>query len=94
MKSTLIALLFFIAPSAAIADNLPVNYIIWRGRVYSLDALWGKGVQTTQIAQPTVQTVPMQTQTNAVDSREVVANRQRVEFENARNRLIIEQLQR
>ena len=93
MKSALIALLFFAVPSAAIADNLPVNYMIWRGKVINLDHLWGKGVvQTTaQAAQPTVQTVSAPTTS---DSREVAANKQRVEFENARNRLIIEQVQR
>jgi len=94
MKSALIALLFLAVPTPAIADNLPVNYMIWRGKVINLDHLWGKGVvqATAQSAQPTAQTVSAPTTSS--DSREVAENNQRVEFENARNRLIIEQLRR
>ena len=82
----LLPLLFFAMPSIAIADNLPANYMVLRGKVINLDHLWGKGVTTVitaqTTAQPTVQT----------ESREVRDNRRRVSFENARNLVLIERL--
>ena len=89
MKSSLIALALLLTPSAAIADNLPANYMIWRGKAYNLDALWGRGTTqaTTQNTPPTVQTVP-----TISESRESRDNRQRVEFENARTQILIERL--
>jgi len=93
MKKILFALLFFAIPSAAIAgnyseQNLPANYIIWRGKVYNLNYLAGKGLAPTasapQATQPTEQ---------PTESREVRDNKQRVAYENARNLIQIERLQ-
>ncbi len=81
----LLPLLLLASPSMAIADNLPVNYMILRGKVINLDHLWGKGVVPVIMAQPTQPTVP-------TESREVRDNQQRVNFDNARNLLLIEQL--
>ena len=86
MKYLLLPLLLFIAPSIAIADNLPVNYMILRGKVINLDHLWGKGVVPVVTAQPTAQP------TVQTESREVRDNRRRVSFENARNLVLIERL--
>lgn len=83
----LLPLLFFAMPSMAIADNLPVNYMIIRGQVLNLDHLWGKGVIPVVTAQPTAQP------TVQTESREVRDNRRRVSFENARNLVLIERLQ-
>ena len=84
MKNLLFALLLFAIPSAAIADNLPVNYMIYRGKIINLDYLWGKGVIVLQpLAQSVIQ---------PIESREVKANNQRVEFENARSQILIERL--
>ena len=84
MKNLLFALLLSAIPSAAIADNLPVNYMIYRGKIINLDYLWGKGVI---VLQPLVQT-----SAQLVESREVKANNQRVEYENARSQILIERL--
>ena len=84
MKNLLFALLLFAIPSAAIADNLPVNYMIYRGKIINLDYLWGKGVI---VLQPLVQTIAQ-----PIESREIRANNQRVEFENARSQILIERL--
>jgi len=88
MKKYLLPILLFAIPSPAIAIeplNYPANFIEWRGVVYNLDHLAGKGVQ--QII--TVQQKPVEKQ---VESREVRDNKHRVNFENARNLLLIERL--
>ena len=87
MKYLLLTLLFFAIPSQAIADNLPANHMILRGKVINLDHLWGKGVVPVITAQPTTQP------TVQTGSREVRDNKQRVNFDNARNLLLIERLQ-
>ena len=87
-KYLLFPLLLFAIPAPAIAIeplNYPANFIEWRGVVYNLDRLAGKGVQ--QII--TVQQKPVEKQ---VESREVRDNKQRVNFENARKLLLIERL--
>jgi hypothetical protein len=89
MKKYLLPILLFAIPSPAIAIeplNYPANFIEWRGVVYNLDHLAGKGVQ--QII--TVQQKPVEKQ---VESREVRDNRQRVNFENARKLIRLEYLQ-
>lgn len=88
MKKYLLPILLFAIPSPAIAIEplkYPANFIEWRGVVYNLDHLAGKGVQ--QII--TVQQKPIE---KPAESREVRDNRQRVNFENARNLLLIERL--
>lgn len=87
MKYLLLSLLLFASPSMAIADDLPVNYMILRGKVINLDRLWGKGVIPVITAQPTAQP------TVQAELREVRDNKQRVNFDNARNLLLIERLQ-
>ena len=82
----LLPILLFAMPSIAIADNLPVNYMILRGKVINLDNLWGKGVVPVITAQPTAQP------TAQTESREMRDNRQRISFENARNLILIERL--
>ncbi len=89
MKKYLLPILLFAIPSPAIAIeplNYPANFIEWRGVVYNLDHLAGKGVQ--QII--TVQQKPVE---KSAESREVRDNRQRVNFENARNLIRLEYLQ-
>ena len=89
MKKYLLPILLFAIPAPAIAIeplNYPANFIEWRGVVYNLDHLAGKGVQ--QII--TVQQKPVEKQ---VESREVRDNRQRVNFENARKLIRLEYLQ-
>ncbi len=88
MKKYLLPLLLFAIPSPAIAIeplNYPANFIEWRGVVYNLDHLAGKGVQ--QII--TVQQKPVE---RPVESREVRDNKQRVNFENARKLIRLEYL--
>ena len=88
MKKYILPILLFAIPSPAIAIeplNYPANFIEWRGVVYNLDHLAGKGVQ--QII--TVQQKPVE---KSAESREVRDNKQRVNFENARNLLLIERL--
>jgi len=88
MKKYLLPILLFAIPAPAIAIeplNYPANFIEWRGVVYNLDHLAGKGVQ--QII--TVQQKPVE---RPVESREVRDNKHRVNFENARNLLLIERL--
>ena len=87
MKYLLLPFLLFAMPSPAIADNLPANYMILRGKVFNLDYLWGKGVAPVITAQPTAQP------TEPTESREVRDNNRRVSFENARNLVLIERLQ-
>jgi hypothetical protein len=89
MKKYLLPILLFAIPAPAIAIeplNYPANFIEWRGVVYNLDHLAGKGVQ--QII--TVQQKPVE---KSAESREVRDNRQRVNFENARNLIRLEYLQ-
>ena len=88
MKKYLLPILLFAIPSPAIAIeplSYPANFIEWRGVVYNLDHLAGKGVQ--QII--TVHQKPVE---KPAESREVRDNRQRVNLENARNLLLIERL--
>lgn len=76
-------------PAPAIANepiNYPANFIEWRGVVYNLDHLAGKGVQQIIAVQ---EQKPVEKQT---ESREVRDNRRRVNFENARNLILIERL--
>jgi hypothetical protein len=89
MKKYLLPILLFAIPAPAIAIeplNYPANFIEWRGVVYNLDHLAGKGVQ--QII--TVQQKPVE---KSAESREVRDNRQRVNFENARKLIRLEYLQ-
>lgn len=89
MKKYLLPILLFAIPAPAIAIeplNYPANFIEWRGVVYNLDHLAGKGVQQIITVQ---EQKPVEKQ---VESREVRDNRQRVNFENARNLLLIERL--
>ena len=53
MKLSLVASFLFLAASPAIADNLPANFMVLRGRVFSLDYLWGQGVSPTTTGQLT-----------------------------------------
>jgi hypothetical protein len=88
MKKYILPILLFAIPSPAIAIeplNYPANFIEWRGVVYNLDHLAGKGVQ--QII--TVQQKPVE---RPVESREVRDNKQRVNFENARKLIRLEYL--
>ena len=87
MKYLLFLLLLLAMPSIAIADNLPVNYMILRGKIINLDHLWGKGVAPVIIAQPIAQP------TAQTESREVRDNKQRINYENARNLIRLEYLQ-
>ena len=89
MKSLIVAALLFLTALPATADNLPVNFLIWRGRAYNLDYLWGKGAISTVSAQPSVQTT---TTPQPTESRETRDNNRRVEFENARSQIILERL--
>ena len=79
MKYLLFPFLLFAMPSPAIADNLPANYMILRGKVFNLDHLWGKGVLPVITAQPTAQP------TEPTESREVRDNKQRAANDNARS---------
>jgi hypothetical protein len=88
MKKYLLPILLFAIPAPAIAIeplNYPANFIEWRGVVYNLDHLAGKGVQ--QII--TVQQKPVE---KPAESREVRDNKQRVNFENARKLIRLEYL--
>jgi hypothetical protein len=88
MKKYLLPILLFAIPAPAIAIeplNYPANFIEWRNVVYNLDHLAGKGVQ--QII--TVQQKPVE---KPAESREVRDNKQRVNFKNARDLLLVEQL--
>lgn len=88
MKKHLLPLLLLAMPSHAIAIEPithPVNFIEWRGKTYNLDHLWGKGVIPV-IVQPTPHPVAKK------KLRKVRDNRQRVNFLNARNLILIEQL--
>ena len=88
MKTLLFALLLLAIPSAAIADNLPANYMIYHGKIINLDHLWGKGVIVVQpLVQPTSQII-----SQPIESREMRANNQRIEYENARSQILIERL--
>jgi len=86
----LLPLLLFAIPSPAIANepiNYPANFIEWRGVVYNLDHLAGTGVQQIIAVQ---KLKPVEKPT---ESREVRDNRQRVNFDNARNLTRLEYLQ-
>lgn len=90
MKYLILPFLLLAMPSIVIAENIPANYMIFRGKLYNLDSLWGKGSAaqpTAQTSQPTAQPVTIQS-----ESREVRANMQRVNFRNAENQLLIELL--
>jgi hypothetical protein len=88
MKKYLLPFLLFAIPSPAIAIeplNYPANFIEWRGVVYSLDHLAGKGEQviiTTQEQKPVEK-----------GAKPFNANMERVKFENARNLIRLEYLQ-
>jgi hypothetical protein len=90
MKKYLLPILLFAIPAPAIAIeplNYPANFIEWRGVVYNLDHLAGKGVQ---------QIITVQEQKlveKPTESREARDNRQRVNFENARSLTRLEYLQ-
>ena len=93
-KLLLSALLFLAIPTTAIAENLPTNYMIVRGKTYNLNYLWGKGV--IPIAPITTTQSQLLSQPNPnpqTESREVRDNKQRVLFENARSQIMIEYLQ-
>jgi hypothetical protein len=89
MKKYLLPLLLFAIPSPpAIANepiNYPANFIEWRGVVYNLDHLAGKGVQQIIAVQ---EQKPVEKPT----AKPFNANMERVKFENARNLLLIERL--
>lgn len=94
MKYLLLPFLLFAIPAPAIAETfngqpLPANYMIWRGKLYNLDYLWGKGIAPTVQPQPTITDNPVSI---ATESPEVRANKQRVAFENARGLVLIERL--
>jgi hypothetical protein len=88
MKKYLLPLLLFAIPSPAIANepiNYPANFIEWRGVVYNLDHLAGKGVQ---------QIIAVQEQKPVEKgAKPFNANMERVKFENARNLIRLEYLQ-
>jgi hypothetical protein len=89
MKKYLLPILLFAIPSPAIAIeplNYPANFIEWRGVVYNLDHLAGKGVQQIIAVQ---EQKPIE---KPVESREVRDNRQRVNLANAQDLLLIERL--
>ena len=64
MKKLIFLVSLFALPMAAIADNLPVsvrnqlpaNYMIFRGKVYNLNSMAGNGVNPIPVAQPTATT--------------------------------------
>ena len=89
-KYLLILPLLFAMPSTAIAESiaalnqLPANYMIWRGKIYNLDYMAGKGA--SPVTQPQIKPV-------AIDTKETRANKQRVNYENAKSQIMIERLQ-
>jgi hypothetical protein len=86
----LLPILLLAMPAPAIANepiNYPANFIEWRGVVYNLDHLAGTGVQQIIAVQ---KLKPVEKPT---ESREVRDNRQRVNFDNARNLTRLEYLQ-
>tara|TARA_R110002126_G_scaffold233561_1_gene377746 strand:+ start:480 stop:767 length:288 start_codon:yes stop_codon:yes gene_type:complete len=89
-KYLLLPILLFATPSPAIAIepiNYPANFIeLSNGVVYNLDHLAGTGVQQIIAVQ---KLKPVEKPT---ESREVRDNKRRVNFENARNLILIEQL--
>ena len=90
MKYLLFPILLLAMPTPAIANepiNYPANFIELRGVVYNLDHLAGTGVQQIIVVQ---KLKPVEKPT---ESREVRNNKQRVNFENARNLILIERLQ-
>jgi hypothetical protein len=87
MKYLLFLLLLLALPSTAIAEtpiNYPANFIEWRGVVYNLNHLAGKGVQQIIAVQ---EQKPVEKAEKPFD-----ANLQRVNTENARNLIKIELL--
>jgi hypothetical protein len=88
-KYLLLPFLFFAIPSPVIANepiNYPANFIEWRGFVYNLDHLAGKGEQVIITAQ---EQKPVEKPTE----KPFNANMERVKFENARNLIRLEYLQ-
>ena len=84
MKLLLFALLFFAIPTVAIAENLPANFMVYRGKVLNLDHLWGKGIKPPPvIIKPVAQ---------VTEPREFSANSNRVAHENARGLILMEYL--
>lgn len=64
------------------SNELPANYLVWRGKVFDLNYLWGKGVAAKQVVKmPQVE-----------ERREIRDNRQRVNFDNARGLVRLELL--
>jgi hypothetical protein len=84
MKSLLLSLLLLSIPTVAIADNLPVNYMVLRGRVFNLDYLWGRGVAATasQTATPTA--------TKPTEPPKATEYDRQIAFDNARRQILIE----
>lgn len=65
------------------SNELPANHLVWRGKVFDLNYLWGKGVAAKQVVKaPQVE-----------EGRAVRDNRRRVNFDNARGLVLIERLQ-
>ena len=90
MKYLLLPILLLAMPAPAIANepiNYPANFIEWRGKIYNLDHLAGTGVQQIIAVQ---KLKPVE---KPAESREVRDNKRRVNFENARNLILIERLQ-
>ena len=93
-KYLLISFLLFAIPTPAIAETyngvqLPANFMIWRGKVYNLDYMANKGV--APVAQP-ITAQPSEIQ-KSYESKETRDNERRVNYENARGRIMIEYLQ-
>jgi hypothetical protein len=95
-KYLLIPFLLFAMPQTAIAQSvamlnqLPQNYMIWRGKVYDLNHLAGKGA--SPVAQPQTKAMLTDLEQSYI-TRETRANKQRVEVENGRAQILIERLQ-
>lgn len=98
MKKYLLPFLLFAIPAPAIAETyngvqLPANFMIWRGKVYNLDYMANKGI--APVAQPiTAQpSAPIATDLQSrYESKETRDNERRVNYENARGRIMIEYL--
>ena len=94
MKKYILPFLLFAIPAPAIAETyngvqLPANFMIWRGKVYNLDYMANKGV--APVAQP-ITAQPSEIQ-KSYESKETRDNERRVNYENARGRIMIEYLQ-
>lgn len=64
------------------SNELPANHLVWRGKVFDLNYLWGKGVAAKQMVKPP----------QVEEGRDVRDNKQRVNFENARGLVRLELL--